>query len=111
MTASAFLGVILIGSLFMALGLFASALTRSQIIAAMVAFLLGIGLWMLSLRPAAANPAEGRLGRALDQMSMMRHMEDFARGVIDSRHVTYYVTMTILFLFLTQRVVESRRWK
>jgi ABC-2 type transport system permease protein len=110
-TASAFLGVILIGSLFMALGLFASALTRSQIIAAMVAFLLGIGLWMLSLRPAAANPAEGRIGRALDQMSMMRHMEDFARGVIDSRHVTYYVTMTILFLFLTQRVVESRRWK
>ena len=110
-TASAFLGVLLIGSLYMALGLFASALTRSQIIAAMVAFLIGIGLWMLSLRPAAANPAEGRLGRALDQMSMMRHMEDFARGVIDSRHVTYYVTMTVLFLFLTQRVVESRRWK
>lgn len=110
-TACAFLGVMLIGSLYMALGCFASALTRSQIIAAMLAFLLGICLWVLSLRPSAANPAEGKLGRALDHLSMLRHMDDFARGILDSRHLTFYVTMTILFLFLTQRVVESRRWK
>ncbi|HAB18591.1 MAG TPA: ABC transporter permease [Verrucomicrobiota bacterium] len=110
-TASAFLGVLLVGSLYMALGCFASALTQSQIIAAMVAFLLGIGLWVLSLRPPAANPAEGKLARALDHLSMLRHMEDFARGVLDSRHITFYVTLTVLFLFLTQRVVESRRWK
>ena len=110
-TAGAFLGVLLIGSVYMSLGCFASALTRSQIIAAMVAFLMGIGLWVLSLRPMAANPAEGKLARALDHMSLLRHMDDFARGILDSRHITFCVTVTVLFLFLTQRVVESRRWK
>lgn len=110
-TVGAFLGVMLIGCVYMSLGCFASALTRSQIIAAMVAFLLGIGLWVVSLRPLAGNPGEGKLGRALDHLSLLRHMDDFARGIIDSRHLTFYLTVTWLFLFLTQRVVESRRWK
>lgn len=110
-TVGAFLGVMLIGCVYMSLGCFASALTRSQIIAAMVAFLLGIGLWVVSLRPLAGNPGEGKLGRALDHLSVLRHMDDFARGIIDSRHLTFYLTVTWLFLFLTQRVVESRRWK
>ena len=110
-TVGAFLGVMLIGCVYMSLGCFASALTRSQIIAAMVAFLLGIGLWVVSLRPLAGNPGEGKLGRALDHLSLLRHMDDFARGIIDSRHLTFYLTVTLMFLFLTQRVVESRRWK
>lgn len=110
-TAGACLGVMLIGSLYMSLGCFASALTRSQIIAAMVAFLLGIGLWVFGLRPPVANPAEGKLARALDQLSMLRHMDDFSRGIVDSRHLVFYLTMTLFFLFLTHRVVESRRWR
>ncbi|MCW5558274.1 MAG: ABC transporter permease [Verrucomicrobiae bacterium] len=110
-TAVAFLGVALIGAVYMALGVFASALTRSQIIAAMLAFLLGIALWMLSLRPPSASGLQGPVGRALDHVSLVRQMEDFARGVIDSRHVVFCVTLTFLFLFLTQRVVEGRRWK
>jgi len=110
-TASAFLGVTLIGGLYMAMGCFASSLTRSQIVAAMVSFLLGVGLWLVSLRPTVANPAEGRLGRVFEHVSLIRHMEDFARGVIDSRHLVFYVTGTLLFLFLTQRVVEGRRWQ
>jgi len=110
-TAVAFLGVALIGSVYMALGVFASALTRSQIIAAMLAFLMGIALWMLSIRPAAANGLRGPVERALDHVSLVRQMEDFARGVVDSRHVVFCLTLTLLFLFLTQRVVEARRWK
>ncbi len=110
-TAGAFLGVMSIGSLYMAMGCFASALTRSQMIAAMMAFLLGIGLWVLSLRLPAASPTDGRIARALNHLSLLRHMDDFARGIVDSRHLTFYLTMTFLFLFLTQRVVESRRWK
>ena len=109
--AVAFLGVTLIGSLYMALGIFASALTRSQIIAAMMAFLMGVSLWMLSIRPPSADGLSGALTRTLEHVSLERQMEDFARGVIDSRHVVFCVTMTLLFLFLTQRVVESRRWK
>lgn len=109
--AVAFLGVLLVGALYMALGLFASSLTQSQIVAAMMAFLMGIALWMLSVRPPASDGTPGAVGRALDHVSLVRMMEDFARGIIDSRHVVFCLTMTVLFLFLTQRVVEGRRWR
>ena len=110
-TAGAFLGLTLIGSLYLSMGCLASALTRSQIIAAVLSFLMGVALWVISLRPNAADPGQGPLGRAFDHMSLMRHMDDFARGVIDSRHLVFYVTGTVLFLFLTTRVVEARRWQ
>lgn len=110
-TAVALTGVFLIGSLFMAMGCLASALTNSQVIAAMVSFSLGVGLWVLSLRPAMDETIAGSWSRVLEHLSLIRHMQDFSRGVLDSRHLTFYVTATVLFLFLTQRTVESRRWK
>jgi ABC-2 type transport system permease protein len=110
-TAVAFLGVFLVGAVYMSLGLFASSLTRSQIVAAMIALLLGIAMWMLSFRPPSADGMGGALGRALDHISLVRQMEDFARGVVDSRHVVFCLSVTGLFLFLTQKVVEGRRWK
>ncbi len=110
-TAVTFTGVMLVGALFMAMGCFASSLTRSQVIAAMTSFLLGVGIWAAGLRPAMDNPAEGMWGRVFDHLSLVRHMEDFSRGVLDSRHLVFYLTGTALFVFLTQRVVESRRWK
>lgn len=106
-----FVGITLVGCLFMSLGCFASALTRSEIIAAMVAFLFGIGLWMLGFRPEASGILPSWAGGALAHVSMMRHMEDFARGLLVGRHVVYYVTVTWLFLFLTHRIVQARRWK
>jgi ABC-2 type transport system permease protein len=109
--AAAFLGVGLIGAVYMALGCLASALTRSQIIAAMVSFLLGIGLWVAGLRPPAVTGEAPPLERALTYVSAVRHMEDFSRGVVDARPVFYYLSVTLLLLFLTQRVIESRRWK
>jgi ABC-2 type transport system permease protein len=93
--AVTFLGIALVGGLFMAVGCFASALTRSEIIAAMVAFLFGIGLWMLGYRPEASGMLPAWAVPALEHMSMTRH----------------YVTVTGLFLFLTHRIVQSRRWK
>jgi len=44
-------------------------------------------------------------------MSLSEHMEDFARGFVDTRHVVFYLSLTMAFLFLTLKVVESRRWK
>ena len=108
---STFLGIGLIGALYMSMGCLASALTRSQIIAAMVSFLLGIGLWVLSLRTHLPNPEAPMAEQLLAQVSLMRHMEDFARGIVDARHVVFYLTGTLFFLFTTHRVVESRRWR
>ena len=110
-TGGAFLGILLIGALDLAMGCFASALTRSQMVAAILSFMLGLGLWGLSLSSAGDRPAMGPWGPVLDHISVIRQMTDFAAGVIDSRHIVFLMGGTFFFLFLTTRVVESRRWK
>jgi ABC-2 type transport system permease protein len=94
-----------------ALGCFASALTRSLIIAAMVSFALGMALFLLSFLSFAKDPQPGWQTDAVEYISMINHMQDFARGVVDTRPVVFYLSMSGFFLFLTLRVVESRRWK
>ena len=109
--ASTFVGITLLGGLYMSLGCFASSLTRSQIVAAMVAFALGISLFLLSFLSNAVTGHEGWVMKAFSHLSLMEHMRDFSRGVIDTRPVVFYVSLTSLFLFLTFKSVESRRWK
>ncbi len=95
----------------MSLGCFASALTRSQIIAAMISFTLGFTLFLLSFLPNALSRFSGAAA-VVAHLAMFDHMNDFARGLINTRVcVVFYVSLTVLFLFLTLRVVESRRWK
>jgi len=111
---STFLGIFLLGGLFMSLGCFASSLTGSQIVAAMITFTLGYTLFLLSYLPGHLPLASGwqaALVALVAHVDLFNHMNDFARGLVDTRHVVFYVTMTFLFLFLTLRVVESRRWK
>lgn len=108
--ASMFVGIFLLGGLFMALGCFASAVTRSQIIAAVVSLALGISLFLLSFVAMNLSGSAGWQGQFFTQVGMIEHMQDFARGVVDSRPVVFYVSLTVLFLFLTLKVVESRRW-
>jgi ABC-2 type transport system permease protein len=109
--ATTFLGILLIGSLFISVGCFASAVTRSQLIAAALSYALGLTLFLLSLRSLVPIAAQGWEASLFNHIAMGEHMQDFARGVIELSSVTYYVTMTIFFLFLTWRAVESRRWK
>lgn len=108
---STFLGIFLLGGLFMSLGCFASALTHSQIIAAMISFTLGFTLFLLSFLPGHVTGMAGWQTEVLSHVAMFDHMNDFARGLVDTRHVVFYVSLTFLFLFLTLRVVESRRWR
>ncbi len=108
---STYLGIILVGCLYMSLGCFASSLTRSQIIAAMISFAIGLTFFLLSFLPEQVSLGKSWGGQALNYMAMREHMRDFTRGIIDTRYVVFYVSLTTLFLFLTYRVVESRRWK
>lgn len=110
-TVGAYLGIGLIGSLFIAMGCFASALTRSQLVACMLSFLMTMGLWVIGLGPAISEGADATASRLLTHVSVLRHMDDFAAGILDSRHIVFHLTGTLLFLFFTVRVVESRRWK
>ncbi|MDB6020042.1 MAG: gliding motility protein GldF [Pedosphaera sp.] len=108
---SAFLGVALLGSLFMSLGCLASALTRSQIVAAMISFTLGFTFFLLSFLPGYIPMTAHWQAQVFSHFALIDQMEDFARGLVDTRHIVFYLSMTLLSLFLTLRVVESRRWK
>jgi ABC-2 type transport system permease protein len=106
-----FLGIFLTGGLFLSLGCFASSLTRSQVAAAMISFVLGVSLFALGFLAAALPSAAHWQSQVIAFFNLFDQMHDFARGVVDVRAVVFYISATFFFLFLTLRVVESRRWK
>jgi ABC-2 type transport system permease protein len=109
--ATTSLGVVLMGMLYVSIGCLASALTSSQVIAFMVSFALGGTFFLISYAAPSVPPQMGWPSAALAQMNLILHMKDFARGVMDTRALTFFLTVTFLFLFLTMQAVESRRWK
>jgi ABC-2 type transport system permease protein len=106
-----FLGVALVGAAFISLGCLASALTRSQIIAAMISLAGGVSLFLISFLSDKMSLHATWWVSVCNYLSMFDHMDDFARGVVDTRPLVFYFSLTFVFLFLTLRVVESRRWK
>jgi len=107
---STFLGIFLLGCVFISLGCFASALTRSQMTAAMIGLLLCFSLFLLSFL-ADRLPGPDWQAQALSMFALPEQMHDFVRGVVDTRPVILYLSLTFFFLFLTLRVLGSRRWK
>jgi ABC-2 type transport system permease protein len=108
--ACTYLGILLMGCMFVSLGCFASALTRSQTTAAMIALLFAISLFLLSFlseKVPGANWGE----QVISCFALRDQMTDFVRGVADTRAIVLYISITFFFLFLTLRVIESRRWK
>jgi len=114
-----YIGLILMGALFVSVGLFFSACTRYQIVAAMSSMitlaLLGILLELASryfaVFVSVANPFMRFVREALRYMAVTPHMEDFAKGIVDTRDVAYFGTGTLFFLLLTYLILESRKWR
>ncbi len=105
---SAYLGLFLHGAASLSVGLLASSLTSNQIVAAVV----GVGILLpLSFTDFVAERVTGFASDILQAMSMGAHFTDFTRGIIDTSHVVYYVTVAAVFLFLTVRSLETRRWR
>jgi ABC-2 type transport system permease protein len=108
---STFLGIFLLGCLFVSLGCCASSLTRSQVTAAMISLVFGGSMFLLGVLadqiPVQASWQEQVLGC----FAFFDQMHDFARGVVDTRPAVLMLSLSFFFLFLTLRVVESRRWK
>ncbi|HVK07864.1 MAG TPA: ABC transporter permease [Gemmataceae bacterium] len=106
---TSYIGVLAVGVLFLALGLFVSSLVKSQMIAALVSITLGIPLLMPVLFMPEMDPA-GLPYQVFAYITVPHHFgRDFTRGVLDTRHLTFYLTGGLLFLFLTVRSVESQR--
>lgn len=108
---STYLGIILLGCLFISLGCCASALTRSQVTAAMISLVFGGSLFLISFLANQIPVQATWQAQVLSSLSFIEQMHDFARGIVDSRSVVLYVSLTLFFLFLNLRIVESRRWK
>ena len=77
----------------------------------MFSFAFGISLFLLSFLSYAMAGQTGWVAQLFAHLSLIEHMRDFARGVVDLRALVFYFTLTGLFLFLTLKSVESRRWK
>ena len=104
-----YLGMTLMGAAFLAVGLFTSALTRYQIIAAVGAMAI-LAVFSILMQQVVAHGAEpwNYLARHL---SAMTYFKDFARGISDTRGLVFFLTATALFLFLSVKTLESRRWR
>ena len=103
-----YLGLLLMGATFIAVGVFASSLTENQIVAAITTFGALLIFWILGW---SADYAGGTAGRVLQFLSILEHNDSFSKGVLDTKDVLYYVNFTVLALFLTSRSLEARRWK
>lgn len=107
--AAALLGALLATGAFLALGVFSSSLTSSQVVAAVIAFVLCLFFWIVA--PPASAGGGGSLAPLLESLSIQARLEDFMRGVIDTRALVFFVTFIGTGLFLTGRVLDSARWR
>lgn len=108
--ASTLLGVSLLSGLYVAIGCLASSLTRSQMLSAMIAFALGMVLFLQSFVTFQLPEDLSVWNTVFQRTSLFIHLEDFVRGIVDSRHVLFYVSLTAFFLYLNWQTIESRRW-
>ena len=105
------LGILMVGCLYMSIGCFASALTLNQAVAAVSGFALGAALFFTGFFSYFAGDRTDWLSQLARHISLANHMESFTRGVIDLGAIVFFLSLTGLFLYLTHKVVESRRWK
>jgi ABC-2 type transport system permease protein len=103
---SGYLGLFLMGVAFVAMGLFFSAAGESQLVAGALTFGCGVFFLVIGLiTPFVPGPAAA----VLDQLSMVRHLDAFARGVVDTNDLVFYLNLTAFFLFMCARMLDSAR--
>src|SRR5215212_266213 len=107
---SGYLGILLVGALFISIGLFCSSMTRSQIVAAITTMAI---LFVVTILPwwVGGEATLSGFWRTVADQAVFRRYTDFAKGVIDIGNFVFFIAATGVFLFLTTKVLESRRWK
>jgi len=103
-----YLGLFLLGAAFISCGIFVSSLTENQIVAALVSSGFIFFFWLIDWNESVASP---QLAQVLHHISFFEHFYNFARGVIDTKDIVFFILFSFFFLFLTLRSLESRRWK
>lgn len=104
-----YLGLVLLGALFLSVGLVASALTENQIVAAFLSFGLLLFLWLLA--GLGSLLGDTTMGQIVSYISFMEHYDHLVRGLVDTKDLVYFASALTLMLFLAHRVIDSSRWK
>ena len=103
-----FLGFWLLGSAYLSLGLFISAISENQVVSAAVTFSLLVVFWILDW---VVGVTDGPWSLFFAALSPLAHYRDFTLGVVDLSNLAYFIFFNLYFLFLTMRAVETRNWK
>lgn len=106
--ASGYLGLLLMGGCFISLGLLISSLTKNQIVAGVLTFAVFLMLWVINWIGDQSGPTTRVI---VNYLSIVDHFDDFARGIIDTKHLVYYLSFITFGLFLTAKSVDSERWR
>jgi ABC-2 type transport system permease protein len=107
--ASGYVGILGIGAVFLSIGLLATALTRSQLVAAILTFALLIPVFTFGLLEMLANGEAAKT--VLGYLNLWQHMDELSKGIVDTRHLVYYASTTVFFLFLAARALAARKWR
>jgi ABC-2 type transport system permease protein len=131
-TLVGYFGVLLMGLSFLSIGLLISATTDNQVIAAVGTFGALLMLWVINWMSESATVTLASLantislglweklgwglggptlGELLSKVSIIEHFDDFRKGVLDTQHLVFYLSVIVTSLFVTQRILESRRWR
>jgi ABC-2 type transport system permease protein len=105
---TAYLGLLLLGGSFISVGLFISTLTTNQIVAYITTFSVFLLLWVISWLGSFST---GWFTDVTTYLSVIEHFDDFTKGVIDTSHVIYYLSLITFGLFLTAKSVDTERWR
>jgi ABC-2 type transport system permease protein len=106
--AAGYLGLLLMGGCFISVGLLISSLTKNQIVAGVMTFAVFLMLWVINWLADSSGPT----GQAvLSFLSITAHFDDFTKGIIDTKHLIYYLSFITFGLFLTAKSVDSERWR
>ncbi len=107
MLIGGYLAFLLVGAAFISIGVFASSLTENQIVAAIISFVI---LLLVNLMDAIISVTSGIFAKILDAFSLLSRYSDMNSGILDFTSIIYYLSFTAVFLFLTTRVIDKRRW-
>jgi ABC-2 type transport system permease protein len=107
--AMAYLGLLLLGGAFISLGLFISSLTKNQIVAAMVSFAVFLLFWVSSWIGSVSQGSW--IADVATYLSIIDHLDDFTKGVFDTKHLIYYLSFIGFGLYLTAKSVDTERWR
>lgn len=108
LTIGNYIGILFLGMAFVAIGCFLSAVTESQVVAAVLSFTVLMSLYFMDTLANSINSAF--LSKIIDFISVYERYTDFTTGLFSLSSIIYYISIAVIFVFLTIRIIEKRRW-